>query len=242
MGFFGDLFSGDAEREAAERNRALYQSYENRGMGFLDTGLSRSTGALNAGYDSAIGAYQPLATRYGAVSGLYEDALGVNGAAGNQRAVDSFQAGPGYQFALDQGNQAVERRRAASGMWDSGNTDIDLTRFSQGQANQEYGNWLSRLGAYVPLELQATGNIANASIGRGTGLAGMYSQDASDRIGLVGNTTSGMASANNQEAAGRSAGARNLLSAGMGIASLAAGGLGGGFGGALGGALGGNFS
>lgn len=228
MGFLDTLFGGGAEKEAAEQNRALLGQYQRGAWNTLDDGINRSTEVLNTGYDRATGAYQPLANKYGAATTLGLDALGVNGAAGNQRAVDAFQAGPGYQFALDQGNQAVERRRATSGMWDSGNTDIDLMKFGQGLANQEYGNWRNALTGFVPAELQATGGVANAAVGRGTGLADLYTRDADARTNVLGSVTSGGMQANNQEAAGKAAGAKNLLGAGLSLGSLVAGGLGGG--------------
>lgn len=237
MGWWDDTFGGGAEREAAEKNRAALGQYQNQGFGFLDKGLASSTGALNTGYDQATAAYQPLSAlsqKYGAGSTLALDAYGANGAAGNQRAQDAFQAGPGYQWAMDQGNQAIERRRSTSGMWDSANTDLDLMKFGQGLANQEYGNWRTGLQGFVNPELAATSGAAagtaNAAVGRGTGLAGLYTGDADNRTNILGSVTSGNMQANNSEAAGRSAGARNLLGAGMGLASLAAGG-GFGFGG-----------
>lgn len=242
MGWFEDTFGGGAEKRAAEQNRGLLNTYQNQGYGFLDKGLASATGALNTGYDQATAAYQPLAQlgqKYGAGSQLALDAYGAGGAAGNQRALDAFQAGPGYQFAMDQGNQAVERRRAVAGGWNSGNTDIDLMKFGQGLANQEYGNWRTGLQGFINPELQATsgaaGGIANAAVGRGTGLAGLYSTDADNRTNILGSVTSGGMQANNAEAAGKSAGAKNLLGAGLSLASLAAGGIGGGMGGMMGG-------
>lgn len=229
--FLDTLFGGGAEREAAERNRALLGDYKSGGYGFLDKGLASSTGALNTGYDQATAAYQPLAAlgqKYGAATTLGLDAFGVNGAAGNDRALAAFQAGPGYQFALDQGNQAIDRRRAIAGGWNSGNTDIDLMKFGQGLANQEFGNWRTGLTGFVNPELAATsgaaGGTAAAATGRGTGLASLHSADADARTNVLGSVTSGGMQANNSEAAGKSAGAKNLLGAGLSLASLVAGG------------------
>lgn len=313
MGIFGDMFGGDAEKEAADKNRALYAQYKTDGTQNLNTGLTNSLGALGTGYNganaqlgqnkdvwsqygtTANGAldsglsnslaslgqaradYDPLAAlgqKYGQGTSLYMDSLGINGAAGNQNAVNSFQAGPGYQFQLDQGNDAINRRRASAGMLNSGNADIDALKFGQGLANQEYGNWQTKLGGFISPELQATsgaaagragvdsqiaglygtdatnrvgvaGNVATGTSAANTGIAGnlsalgagqagLYTQNASDLTNLSGNVTSGTAAANNAEAAGKAAGAKNLLGAGLSLASLAAGGMGGGFGGLVG--------
>lgn len=45
---------------------------------------------------------------------------------------------PGYQFRLGQGTQAIDRGAAAKGGLRSGATDIDLMKFGQGFASNEY--------------------------------------------------------------------------------------------------------
>jgi|GEM_PF-2832545 len=62
---------------------------------------------------------------------------------------------PGYQFNLDQGQQAIDRAASARGGYFSGQALRDATQFSQGLAQQTYqdayNNWLNdrnqRLGA-----------------------------------------------------------------------------------------------
>lgn len=224
--FLSTLFGGGAEKEAAEKNRQLYGQYQTAGQGYLDSGLAGSKDALA----TAKGEFQPLSALYSKGSGLYADALGINGAEGNTRATSAFQAGPGYQFSLDQGLDALNRRRAAGGMVNSGNADIDALKFGQGLANQEYGGWLSNLSGYDNKALTTAGAMAGVD----TNLANLYQGDATNRIGLQGNTTSGMAGANNTQAAGEAAGAKNLLGAGLSLATLAAGGGLGGLGSSLG--------
>lgn len=240
--FLSTLFGGGAEREAAERNRALLSQYQTQGTGFLDNGLSQSTGALSDARTAANAAYDPLSSlgnKYGAASSLYLDALGANGADAARAAQSSFTTSPGYQQGIDAGLDAINRRRAAAGMLGSGNADLDALTFAQNNQNQQYNGWLDRLGGFVSPELSATSGAASGRAGIETGiggsLAGLYSQDAQNRVNLAGSTTSGGISANNQQAQGEAAGARNLLNAGMSLASLAAGG-GFGFGGG-GGAL-----
>jgi len=229
-GFFDTMFGGGAEADAAEKNRALYQQYQQQGSADLAQGYKTGTENLN----KALGAYQPLsdlAGMYRKGSGLALDALGINGPEGNTRATTAFQTGPGYQFSLDQGLDAINRRRATSGMLNSGNADIDALKFGQGLANQEYGGWLSNLLGVDRNALSATGATASGQAGVYGGLADLARGYSNDQVGLLGNTTSGMAGANNFEAAGKAAGAKNLLGAGLGLASLGAG---GGFGSALG--------
>lgn len=85
------------------------------------------------------------------------------GAAALNRLTDpaaSFAASPGYQFALDQGQQAVERARSATGNLASGNTLAELTRYGQGMANQEYGNWWNQQSGLAGAGQNATNNLA----------------------------------------------------------------------------------
>ena len=52
---------------------------------------------------------------------------------------------PSYQWRFQQGQQAVERSQAASGLLNSGNAAIELQKYGQGAASQEYGAEFSRL-------------------------------------------------------------------------------------------------
>jgi hypothetical protein len=80
---------------------------------------------------------------------MYANALGLNGAAGNTIATNAFQAGPGYQYALDQAQTAAERGASAGGYLASGNLLGQLQTNAVGMANQEYGNWVGNLGGFV---------------------------------------------------------------------------------------------
>lgn len=109
-------------------------------------------GGYNSGLNKLEGSYGRAQDRYWnyekearPAAGAYSDALGLNGADGNARAVNQFQAGPGYQFQLQQGQQAINRTAASRGMLASGNTSLDLLRYSQGLADQEYDDYLNRL-------------------------------------------------------------------------------------------------
>lgn len=230
-GFLDNLFGDGAAGDAARENKGIYQNYYNQGQGYLNTGYNTAKGALDKAYGSLSG----LGSKYGAGTDLYLNALGVNGADAAKAAQSSFTNNPGYDAAVTAGLDAINRRRAAGGMLDSGNSDLDALTFGQNLQNQQYNGWLDRLGGLISPELSATG----AAAGVQGNLANLAQQNASNQIGLLGNYTSGTVSANNQQAAAEMGGAKNLLGFGMNLASLAAGGLGGGgLGSALGGGLG----
>jgi hypothetical protein len=236
--FLGTLFGGEAEKEAAGKNTQALQNYGQLGTQYLTNSYNQGRGDLG----QAVGAFAPLAQlgqQYNQAGALNLDALGVNGPEGNARATSAFQAGPGYGFAFDQGMDALNRRRAAGGMLNSGNADVDAIRFGQGTANQEYQNWLANLQKNAQMGLSATGGAAAGQAGAYGSLANLASQYGQNLTGLTGNVTSGMMDANKLTAAGEAAGAKNILGAGMSLASLAMGGMGG-LGGGLGGSLFGN--
>lgn len=231
-GFFDSLFGGGNEREAADKNRAELQGYLTKGLGYLDSGLTNSKGAL----DNAGNIYGGLQNKYGAGTSLYLDALGVNGGDKAKAAQSSFTTSPGYQAGIDAGIDVLNRRRASGGMLDSGNADLDALTYGQNAQNQQYNGWLDRLGGLVSPEMAAGAGAA----GNQTNLANLYQSDATNRVGLQGNVTSGNIGANNYQAAGASAGAKNLLGGALSLATLGTSLAGGG--GGLGSLFGGGSS
>lgn len=161
MGLF-DLFSNDtAQAAAGQRNQGLQQGYDalstnfGQGRNALVTGGDAGRNAATANYDQAGNLYAGLGgyfqQQYGGGANAYGDATGANGAEGQARAAANFKTDPGYNFQLAQGEQALQRTHAAAGNLSSGNADADTLKFSQGLADQSYGNYVSRLAPYLPL-------------------------------------------------------------------------------------------
>lgn len=237
-GFFDTLFGGGAEREAADKNRAQIAQYGTQAQDYLKSSYDTGRGDIG----SAIGAYTPLtdlAAKYNQGGDLYRDALGINGPQGNARATGAFQNNPGYTGAVTAGLDAINRRRGVGGMSDSGNADIDALTFGQNLQNQQYNTWLQNLQSTGQTGVGLTGQAAAGQAGGYTNLSNLATQYGQNQTGVAGNILSGNTSANNLQAQGEASGAKNLLGAGLSVASLAlGGGMGGGLGG-LGSALGG---
>jgi hypothetical protein len=198
MGLFDGL-SGNALSGAVDKNRATYQQYQTDATNVLDQARKDASGAIMSGVD----AYTPLAAlgqRYNAAGGLALDALGVNGADGNTRAVAAYRASPGYQFATSQALDAATR--AGNAMGATGNTLDEVTRRAAGYADQDYGNWLGNLGGYSQQGLSATSGAAQGQAGGYYNLANMYGQNADVRAGVLGNAAGGIANSNMQAAQG----------------------------------------
>lgn len=224
MGFLSSMLGLDAGKPtmaAAQGNKKEYERYRDIGNVIINDGQNESVGALN----KAVDAYSPYAQTGQAANSMYGNALGLNGAAGNAAATGAFQAGPGYDFALKQGEQSALRGASAAGMLNSGNTLAALTQYGQGTANKEYGSWLDRLAGQSAQGLQAASGQAS---GYGT-ISDAYQNSIGRRLGLESDYTSGITGVNNQSAQGgeanKAAGAglfTKLLGAGT---KLATGGL-----------------
>lgn len=181
----------------------LLYSGQTGAAGALADAQAGGTGALLAGAASVRGNYDPLAAagaRYGAdasqASQTSADALGLNGPEGVARAQNAFQAGPGYQFSVDQGLESVLRNANASGMAASGNQLRESQTFGQGLANQEFGSWQDRLasreGLYAPLEKGALTDVAQgtsaADLSATQGIANLYGQTGKSLADLYSTT------------------------------------------------------
>jgi hypothetical protein len=157
--------------------------------GALTAGQGGALGALQGGVGSAVGAYDPLAAaaaRYGMIgaggANMSADALGLNGPEGVARATAAFHTGPGYNFAVNQGLDALTRAANVGGGVAGGNVLRSAQTFGQGMADQEFKDWLTRVAGlgstYSPLEANALGQVAsgtgNAYLTGGTGAANIY--------------------------------------------------------------------
>lgn len=116
----------------------------------------------NAGYSDISGMYQPYRDAGMGAFNTYNDALGLNGHGGYNNAVSKFQTGPGYQFAFDQGQRAVENSGSARGLTQSGGMLKALTRYGQGVADQGWNSWLQNVGGVANTGYSATGATAGA--------------------------------------------------------------------------------
>jgi len=65
------------------------------------------------------------------------------------RDPSKVQQTAGYQFALDQGNQSINRSAAAKGMLNSGNVLAELAKYGQGMASQQYDAETNRLASLM---------------------------------------------------------------------------------------------
>jgi type II secretory pathway pseudopilin PulG len=82
-----------------------------------------------------------------------------------------FERSPDYQFALQQGQQALERSAAARGALFSGNTGAALQQFGQGLASQQLGNYTNRLMQLMGMGQNSAAGTAAAGMGTAQSIA-----------------------------------------------------------------------
>jgi hypothetical protein len=76
-----------------------------------------------------------------------------------------FTQTPGYQFQVQQANDAVQNRMAALGMAGSGDAMKALATTTNGLAAQEYGNYLNRLASMAGMGQTQTSQTNAATMG-----------------------------------------------------------------------------
>lgn len=163
------------------------------GAGLLgSSGASNAAGAIGTGNQNAQNTLSNFYT--GAQQQLqpYQQA-GTNALtqlnAVNTGDYSGFQNSPDYQYALQQGQQAINRQNAATGGRLSGNSLLALNANAQGLASQNLGNYTNRLMGLAGIGQNAT----NTLVGTGGNVAsqiGSYQANTgnANSSGIVGST------------------------------------------------------
>lgn len=91
----------------------------------------------------------------------------------------ALQSDPGYKFRLSQGQTALDRFLSARGYRLGGRALKEATQYNQGQASQEYGNYLNnqfRLAGFSgqPTPAPSVSGVSNAIMAGGQAQAGAY--------------------------------------------------------------------
>lgn len=186
----GQLTAGkDAAAGYLNQNPDIYNSATNKAQGLLDSAYADAKGAVSGNNQY----YQPYYDTGTQANTALANANGLNGAAGYNDAMSQFRTGPGYQFQMDQGLDAINRGAAARGGLASGNNTVDIMKYAQGMANQSWQQNVNNLSGMANTGMQAAQGMAqnNQSIAQ---LASNYGQNSAqlqqgygDR--LAGNNT-----------------------------------------------------
>jgi len=141
------------------------------GGSFSSSGASGSGGSIASGASGS--GYPAPASAPNRFENLLSDAEGRL-----KRLLDdpnSIGQSAAYKFRVGQGEEALQRSLGAKGMLNSGNRLMDLTKYGQDMASQEYDNQFGRLKDL--LGIGATGYIGDRQ-------ASNQAQDISNRFKL----------------------------------------------------------
>lgn len=183
----GGIFGSNAANHAADAqaNAAMYAAQQQRQLGDESLAFQKQQ------YQDAVTRSMPwMQAGSGAIQNLWQSLQ--NGDLSKQWD-QTFQAptaateqnDPGYQFRLQQGEQALQRAAAAKGGIYSGGTLKALSRYGQDYASNEYGNVYNRaLQQYQMGYNQFQNNQAN-EYNRLAGVAGI-GQTSANQLNSAG--------------------------------------------------------
>lgn len=172
------------------------------------------------GYSHDVGAYNAAVEEHKRQLADYEaiKASGNYGMLLDEFTGEDLQNEPGYQFGLDQGNQALDRRAAAGGSYFSGQALKAAQRFGQDYAGTKFNEAFSRDNTTKSRVANFLTSVSQMGLNAATqtGMAGIQTANnqAQNTIGAGNTTASGQIGAAN--AWGNAfGGAANALSEGF---------------------------
>ncbi len=202
MGMFDVFGTQDQQAAAGAQSNAI-----NQGAQQLVKDFGQGRNALQTNYSAGL---QPFIQNYGQAQqggAALGNALGLNGAAGNAAATAAFQNNPGYQFQLQQGENAILANQAKSGQLASGATNLDLLNYGQGVANQGWNQYIQNLQPYLGAENSAATGIGGLYSGLGNQLNQNYVNQGNAQYGALSSIGNAQA---NADLAGLGASANQL--------------------------------
>ncbi len=108
-----------------------------------------------------------------------------------------FTATPGYQFRVDEGNNAINAMAGARGGLVSGATMQALQEDGQNLATEEYGNYMNRLSGLTGMGMSAAGNQASAGANYASGASNaLANQGNAQAAGYIGQSNALMGGIN----------------------------------------------
>lgn len=126
-------------------------------------------------------------------------------------SMSDFNTSPGYQFSLQQGNNALKAAQAASGNSVSGAGMAALGQYNQGMANNEYQQAFNNYQSQLNNQYGRLSTLASGGAGANSAMAGAANNFA--------NQSSSVMSSNAKAQAGASMAGANAI--GQGISGIA---------------------
>lgn len=139
----------------------------------VGTGATNSLANLYGIAYNATGSAAPTTSSTGVVTpgNVNATVSSAGGQSAINAAMTNFTKSPDYQFAFQQGMQALDRSAAASGNLQSGGQVKAAQQYGQGLASQQFGNYFSRLLSLSQIGQSAAAGTASNSLNAGNSQA-----------------------------------------------------------------------
>lgn len=183
----GALIGSSASSKAAAQQAAAYQQAQKQISDAIAGGqanVGNNVGIANSILGNGLSLYQPyIQAGTNSISAI-QNLAGANGPLAQQFSFNptDLQNDPGYQFTLQQGQQAIQRAAAAKGNLFSSGTLKSLAGYTTGTANQYFNDAFNRAQSTFNTNRQG----ALAQIGTLQGLAGMGMQGVGGTQNIYG--------------------------------------------------------
>lgn len=156
------------------------------GVGSLLGGSSAKSNALT-GYNYLNKANAPAVANGQAASNAEAQLTGTAPVQqGTTNAFNNYLNSTGYNFAKQQGSDAVTGSQSAKGILNSGSTAKALTNFGTGLASQGFNNYLGQLNTQTNQGLTASGQVGQAGTQGGATAANGMQSGISKAGGMLG--------------------------------------------------------
>ena len=196
---FGGLFGGSASSRASKQYIDALKQAEQWMQGQEKEGLAN---------------YQPYLSAGAGATGMLSEMLGTPGQGLLTPWTQQFQAPtaeqaaqtPGYQFQLQQGENALQNSAAARGGLLSGGTLADMNKYAQGLASSNYQNVFNNALTQYQSAYQTFLNNQQNTYGRLMGLSGQGLSAAGGAGNLISGIGGDIASLMGQQGAARAGG------------------------------------
>jgi hypothetical protein len=170
-----------------------YSSY----LGPLVSGAANLWGQQNASEAAAAGNTAAIGTQtntMGNINSIYapQANLGAGafntlgrtlGTGGGPADYSNFLNMPGYQFAVQQGTQAINRQAAAAGNLYTPNTAAAIGQYVTGTAMQDYNTYVNQLMGAAGFGAQANAQLGNLNLQTGQNIGQLQANIGQNRAG-----------------------------------------------------------
>lgn len=158
----------------------------------LTSAANQAAGTQNQFLGTAGGYYQPYLGVGASAAGALTKAQ--SGGPGGTPDYSGFENMPGYQFAIQQGTQAIQRQAAAGGSAYTPNTLASVGQYVTGTAMQDYNTYIQQLQASAGIGATAANQIGNLTYNTGANISQLQENAGQAQAGLytgMGQTVGG---------------------------------------------------